>query len=144
MVEILSAIACSLITIVIIKVFSKLFPAKLFAATILVAIAFIYVGFSLKDNPVRLIILEILMAMIFYFIALIGYRKYPALLAYGIILHGVWDILHHHSAIIPTYIPSYWPLFCIVVDIITGIYFLMVFSAEKKIGFRNENFSPSI
>ncbi|HMF70356.1 MAG TPA: DUF6010 family protein [Flavitalea sp.] len=133
MTEILSAVGCSLVIIILARVLSKIFTTKLFAAAILVAIAFIYVGFSLKDNPISLIVLEIAVASVFFFTALIGYKSNPALIAYGIIGHGVWDFLHHRLAVIPTAIPTYWPVFCAVVDLITGIYFLMIFRREKKL-----------
>ena len=132
MIEILSAVGCSLVIIILARVLSKVFTTKLFAASILVAIAFIYVGFSLKGNPISLIILEIAAALVFYFIALVGYKSNPALIAYGIIGHGVWDFLHHRLALIPTSIPTYWPLFCSVVDLITGIYFLIMFRRDKN------------
>ncbi len=132
MIEILSAVGCSLVIIILARVLSKVFTTKLFAMTILVSIAFIYVGFSLQGNPVNLIVLEIAAALVFYFIALIGFKSNPFLIAYGTIGHGLWDFLHHHSALISTSVPTYWPLFCAVVDLITGIYFWMIFRSEKK------------
>ncbi|HLA58022.1 MAG TPA: DUF6010 family protein [Puia sp.] len=134
MIEILSAVGCSLVIIILARVLSKVFTTKLFAAAILVAIAFIYVGFSLKDNPISLIVLEIAAASVFFFTALIGYKSNPFLIAYGTIGHGVWDFLHHRLTVIPTAIPTYWPVFCAVVDLITGIYFWMIFRSEKKSG----------
>src|SRR3954447_7866233 len=133
MIQILSAIATALIIIMITILFSKHFSAKLIAATVLCSIAFIYVGFSLKGNTVSSIVLEVLAAVVFYFIALIGYSRYNYLIAYGIVLHGIWDIFHHNALLIKTDIPSYWPVYCLVTDILTGVYFFIVFKAEKTI-----------
>jgi hypothetical protein len=94
---------------------------------ILVAIAFIYVGFALKDNTVPYIILEIVVAILFYFIALIGYLRNSSLVAFGIIGHGVWDILHHNAWVVNTAIPTYWPSFCLTIDLLYGIYLLYIF-----------------
>jgi hypothetical protein len=102
------------------------------ASTILVAIAFIYVGFSLKDNPVSLIVLEVSVSLGFYFMALIGYTRNGFAIAYGIILHGVWDICHHNGFLIGTNIANYWPSFCSAVDVIDGLYFLVIFKNQKK------------
>lgn len=132
MLEIIYGILVAVVIIVLAQVLSKYVSTRLFAASTLVAIAFIYVGFSLKGNPAELIVLEAGIALVFYFMALIGYTSYSSLLAYGIILHGIWDIFHHYAVLIGTDIPSYWPSFCLTVDLIDGIYFLLVFRNQKS------------
>jgi hypothetical protein len=133
MVEAISGILTAFAIIILSRVLSKYFTVKLIAATILVAIAFIYVGFSLKNNPVNLIVLEIGVALILYFLAIIGYTRNSLLIAYGIILHGLWDIFHHRGFLIGTDIPDYWPSFCFIIDIIDGLYFLIIFKRQKSI-----------
>jgi len=132
MIETISGIVTAVAVIIISRVLSKYFPAKLFAATILVAIAFIYVGFSLKDNPISLIVLEVVVALLLYFLAIIGYTRSSFALAYGIIFHGVWDICHHNNFLVGTDVPAYWPSFCFVIDIIDGLYFLIIFKSQKN------------
>jgi uncharacterized protein DUF6010 len=132
MIETISAIVIGVATIILTRILSRYFPVKLMAATILVAIAFIYVGYSLQDNPVSLTILEITVSLLFYFAALIGYMRNGYAIAYGIILHGVWDICHHNGFLVGTHIPGYWPLFCSVVDVIDGLYFLILFKSQKN------------
>jgi len=132
MIETISGIVSAVAIIIISRVLSKYFTLKLMATTILVAIAFIYVGFSLKDNPVGLIVLEVSIALILYFMAIVGYTRNNSLIAWGIIFHGAWDICHHNGSLISTRIPGYWPSYCLVVDIIDGLYFLVVFKRQKK------------
>ena len=131
MVELTSGIITAVAIIVIAQTLSKFFTTKLFAATILVAIAFIYVGFSLKGNPVSSIVLEAGVALIFYFMALMGYIRDGSLIAYGIILHGLWDAFHHNSLFVNTDIPTYWPSFCFIIDIIDGLFFLYIFKSKR-------------
>ena len=131
MAQILSAVATAVVLIILNILLSKHFSTRLIAATILCSIAFIYVGFSLKGNTVNSIVLEVLVAVVFYFIAIIGYSRYNYLIAYGIVLHGIWDIFHHNALLIKTDIPSYWPVYCLVTDILTGFYFFIVFKAQK-------------
>jgi hypothetical protein len=126
MYPVIAAIATAIIMIVIAVVLAKVFSIRLMAATILCSIAFIYVGFSLKGNPLESILLEVFVAMGFYFLALHGYQKNIALLGYGIIAHGVWDMLHHGSWLIKTDIPAYWPLYCSIADFIYGAYIVIV------------------
>jgi len=130
MIQLLSAITTALIVIIFTRLLSKHFSAKLVAATILCSIAFIYVGFSLKGNTIGLIVLEVLIAVVFYLIAVIGYSKNNYLIAYGIVLHGIWDILHHNASLVKTDIPDYWPLYCLITDIICGVYFFIVFRTK--------------
>jgi hypothetical protein len=132
MIETISGIVAAVVIIIISRLLSKYLANKLIAATILVAIAFIYVGFSLKDNPASLIILEVAVALILYFTAIIGYARNNLLIAFGIIFHGLWDIVHHNGFLIGTDIPGYWPAFCFIIDIIDGVYFLMIFKKEAR------------
>src|SRR3954453_4452458 len=118
MIQLLSAIAIALFVIVFDIFLSKHFSTKLIAATALCSIAFIYVGFSLKGNPVSSIVLEVLVAVVFYSIAVIGYSKNNSLIAFGIVLHGVWDILHHDASFVRTDIPGYYPIFCLIADLL--------------------------
>jgi hypothetical protein len=133
MIEIISGIVAGVAIIIVAWLLSKYFTMRLIAATILVAIAFIYVGFSLKENPVSAIIPELAVALILYFLAIIGYTRNNSLIAYGIILHGVWDILHHKGLLVKTDIPTYWPVFCMIIDIIDGLYFLFIFKKSNTL-----------
>jgi hypothetical protein len=132
MIEIISGIVAAIAIIIISRLLSKYVTVKLFAAAVLVAIAFIYVGFSLKENPVDLIILEVAMALLLFFVAIVGYIRNNSWIAYGIIFHGLWDLFHHNGYLISTDIPDYWPTFCSIIDVIDGIYFLIIF--KKKAG----------
>ena len=124
MIETFAGVLVAVVLIIITLMVNKYFTTRLLSATILVAIAFIYVGFALKDNTVPYIILEIVVAILFYFVALIGYLRNSSLVAFGIIMHGVWDILHHHAWMVNTDIPTYWPSFCLTTDLVYGIYLL--------------------
>jgi hypothetical protein len=127
MIEILSAIVTAFIVITATILLSGHASAKLIAATILCSIAFIYVGYSLKGNTITSIALEITVALIFYFIAVVGFVRNNAFIAGGILLHGVWDILHHIPLLITTVIPDFWPAYCLAIDIILSVYFFLKF-----------------
>jgi len=131
MTETLAGIGAGILYIFIVLLLRKYFMPKLLAATTLVAIAFIYVGFSLKDNPANLIALEVAFALALFFVAIIGYTRYNLLIAYGIVIHGLWDILHHNGIPIQTDIPGYWPTFCFLIDIIDGVFFIFLFRKQN-------------
>ena len=126
MYTIIAAIATALAMIVVTNFLSKHIPVRLWGATILCSIAFIYVGFSLKGNPAAIAGMEILVALAFSSMALVGFTVNTQLLGVGIILHGVWDVMHHGSWLLKTDVPEYWPMYCMIVDVIYGVYFLLV------------------
>ncbi|RYE38026.1 MAG: hypothetical protein EOP48_27735 [Sphingobacteriales bacterium] len=128
--ELFWGIVAALPLFLLVPLFKRYFSAKLLAATILVAIAFIYVGFALKENLVGDIIIEVTAALVFYFIAIIGYSKHPKLIAVGILLHGLWDLTHHIISGLNAN-PDYWPIFCLTIDVIWSIYFYFIFKKEK-------------
>jgi len=127
MIEMISGLVVAAGLIFLTVVLNKYFTTRLIAAAILTAIGFIYVGFALKDNTIPFIILEVSMAIVFFFITIIGFTYKSSLLGYGIILHGVWDIFHHNGWFVSTNIPAYWPVFCITIDLIYGVYLLYIF-----------------
>ena len=133
MTETISGIIAAVVIIIISRLLSRYVTNQLIAATILVAIAFIYVGFSLKENPAGSIILESVVAIALYLLAIAGYARNNMLLGYGIIIHGIWDILHHNQSVVGTDIPTYWPSFCFIIDIIDGLYFVIIFRNQKKL-----------
>jgi hypothetical protein len=59
-------------------------------------------------------------------------QKNNLLIAYGIIIHGIWDISNHSGLLVKTDIPEHWPSFCLVADIIDGLYFLFIFKNLKN------------
>jgi len=137
MIETISGMITGLIGIALVTLFPKQVPARFLAAAMLCAIASIYVGFALQEDTVYAIVTEVTAAIFFYVIAVAGYREYTSLLGSGIILHGAWDIFHHHGAIIETNIPAYWPVYCLVADLVLGIFFLVYL---KKTESRKQSF----
>ncbi|MFN8274761.1 MAG: DUF6010 family protein [Flavobacteriaceae bacterium] len=115
---------------VLVPLLRNYFSPKLLAATILIAIAFIYVGFALKENSVADIITETTAALVFYLIALMGYSKHNQWLSFGILLHGLWDITHHLCSGLNAN-PDYWPVFCLTIDVVWSIYFYRIFKNQK-------------
>jgi len=130
MIEITAALISAGFLIALSQGFKKYIPHRLAASTILIAIAFIYVGFALQGNTASSATMEIIAAVVFYIIAVTGYLKYEKLLPAGIILHGVWDIAHH-LGFSETRIPDYYPVFCLSIDFVIGIYFWIIFSRRK-------------
>jgi len=127
--QIFWGIVSAIPVMIIVPLMRKYFSAKLIGATCLITMSFIYVGFALKENETADIILEIVVALLFYFIALYGFVKERRLIALGILLHGLWDSVHHFTTA-ATDAPYFWPVYCLTIDLIWSVYFYIVFRKQ--------------
>lgn len=102
---------------------------KVLAALLLSAIAFIYVG--LIGSDFNKLIIYGSQGIIFFFLAYIGLAKQkPQLLSTGLLLHGLWDLLHLILEL-ESALPSGYEIYCITVDILLAGYFWYSFKKEK-------------
>jgi hypothetical protein len=75
--------------------------------------------------------IEVLGFVVYGALAWVGFKRSPWFLAGGIAAHGiVWDLAHLHSA----YIPSWYAIACLVVDIGLGLYIAARIPAWKAAG----------
>lgn len=90
---------------------------RAFYPTVLVVIALLYVLFGVEDGAASVVAAESGVALVFVALAVVAYRRgSPALLAIGLAAHGLWDVAH--PALLPTSdaVPTWWPAFCLGVD----------------------------
>jgi multisubunit Na+/H+ antiporter MnhF subunit len=81
-----------------------------------------YVLFALHHGaPARLLGLELVGAALYGSAAVLGTRRWPALLAFGWTAHVAWD-LFLHPASVPAYAPVWYPWFCVGFDLSVGGY----------------------
>ena len=89
-----------------------------FYPTVLVVIALLYVLFGVEEGDLSVVAAETAVALVFVATAIVAFhRRSPMLLAAGLALHGVWDAAH--PALLPSSdaIPTWWPAFCLGVDL---------------------------
>ncbi|NEP56766.1 MAG: hypothetical protein F6K31_07040 [Symploca sp. SIO2G7] len=111
---VLSGIALAILSAVIIL--SEVIPYSYeVQAILLAAIGSIYIGFGLSDSHPHNLRLEVLVAALFFGIAIAGYWISPTITGMGFVLHGVWDFLHHPQ-VVKTAVPRWYPPFCAVYD----------------------------
>lgn len=116
---------------------SRLEKNRLAYSMLLISFPFYYFGFAIYGNNYATIPLEFLGGLIFFVIALLSlklddYHQF-SLLAFGYILHGVYDITHD-MLFINAGMPSWWPEFCGVIDIVIGLYLVsLAFRSRVKL-----------
>lgn len=88
---------------------------------ILVVIASYYGLYAVLGGSNTTIVLEVLTGLVFVAIAAVGFRANLWIVAAGTVGHGVFDIFHHLIIDNPG-LPRWWPMFCMSIDIVLGIY----------------------
>jgi hypothetical protein len=98
-------------------------------AAFLAAMPFIYLAAALKRGSSSDIAIELVGVAVFVGLAVFGYYKSFLVLALGIAAHGLgWDLWHHSSA---SYIASWYPLACLLVDLALGFLVLTQASVHQ-------------
>ena len=90
-----------------------------------------YVVFALQRGaPARQLGLELVGAALFGSAAILGTRRWPALLAVGWTAHVVWDLLLHPASS-PAFAPVWYPWFCVGFDLPVGAYIAGLLSTTR-------------
>ena len=121
-------IAVSILVIVHFKK-NRLESSKFAYSFLLFTFPFYYFVFAVYGNDYAVIPSEFLGGLLFFSIAILSLRfsdfyKFN-FLALGYILHGIYDVTHH-MFFINAGTPVWWPEFCGVIDIILGLYLVIL------------------
>lgn len=103
--------------------------------TILMAIATYYVIFAVDVGDTSAILFNGVVAAIFALVAMYGYKRSLWIVSGGLIAHGIFDLIYAQFESNPA--PSWWPVFCAVIDIVLGValaYWILKNSKEAKSG----------
>jgi hypothetical protein len=92
---------------------------RAFCPTVMIVIASYYVLFAVMAPSGGPLVIEIDAASAFLLFAIIGYKRNLWLVAIALVGHGVFDFVHHFLIENPG-VPSWWPGFCLVFDLICG------------------------
>jgi hypothetical protein len=84
------------------------------------AIAYVVFGLQ-RGAPAGHLGLELLGAAIYGSAAVVGTRRWPALLAFGWTAHVAWDLFFHYARG-PAFAPVWYPWFCVGFDLFLGGY----------------------
>ncbi|MEQ9438413.1 MAG: DUF6010 family protein [Cyclobacteriaceae bacterium] len=106
-----------------------------FYPVLLIVIAFYYVLFSFQSYQIDQVLFEALIAFSFAAVALWGYHKSLFIVGVALILHGTYDLFHGFIPLSTT-APDWWPLFCLGVDVVLGIW--LIYRVYRKQEHQNQ------
>lgn len=96
------------------------------AGITVVLIAGVYIGYAFKDGRKHVIAIELSTALVFAAAAWLGINGVPQAILAVLVLHGIWDLLHHRM--IDTEVPRWYVPFCAVVDWVMAASLLMIWT----------------
>jgi len=92
---------------------------RAFYPTVLFVIASYYVLFAVMGASGRTLVAEIVVASVFFLLAVVGFRTTLWIVAAATVGHGVFDFAHHWFIENPG-VPHWWPGFCLAFDVSLG------------------------
>ena len=95
-----------------------------FWAILLALAAGVYIGFAVVDENTEEYYLQWAVALIFAGIAFLGVWISPNFLVLGWLAHAIWDLLHHYKTF-ETKTSSWYPVFCLIYDVIIAAFLLV-------------------
>jgi len=98
---------------------------RVFYPTVALVVAHYYILFAAigRSNPA--LIWESLAALLFFALAVAGFKNNLWLIVAALVGHGVFDFFHHLLIHNPG-VPSWWPGFCLSFDVMAGVILAML------------------
>ena len=113
--------------------FTRFDQDRSFYSTVLVIIASYYVLFAVLDGSSRALVWELVIAVAFSAVAIIGALLLPTLVGIGITAHGLFDLVHN-ALIDNSGVPSWWPTFCGSIDVVLGLWVISMTRSRIRKG----------
>ncbi len=92
---------------------------RAFYSTMALVVATYYILFAVIGGSTQALVLETLVAVAFFALAVVGFRKNLWWIVVALGGHGLFDMVHHLFIENPG-LPIYWPGFCAAYDVVAG------------------------
>ena len=98
---------------------------RAFYSVVLLVIASYYILFAAMGASATALVAESLPMAAFVLVAIVGFKRSPWLLVFGLAAHGVFDLAHPRLVNNPG-VPSWWPGFCLAYDLAAAAYLALL------------------
>ena len=123
------------IGIAVLAKFTRFDQDRSFYSTVLVIIASYYVLFAVLDGSRHALVWELVIAVAFSAVAIIGALVSPMLVGIGIFAHGLFDLVHD-VLIENSGVPAWWPSFCASIDVLLGLWVIVLTRSRIPLSMR--------
>ncbi|MDP1946879.1 MAG: hypothetical protein Q8L77_05205 [Nitrospirota bacterium] len=104
-----------------------------FYPTVLVVIASYYILFAVMGGSRQALAWELVVAVAFSAVAIMGALYLPLLVGVGIVAHGFFDLVHY-TMMENTGVPDWWPGFCGSLDVVLGLWVIGLSRSGRPAG----------
>lgn len=115
--------------------FTRFDEERSFYSTVLVIIASYYVLFAVLGGSSHALVWELVYAVGFATVAIMGALFFPLLVGAGIVAHGLFDLVHD-MLIENAGVPIWWPTFCGSIDVVLGLWVMALTRSRQSGRFR--------
>jgi hypothetical protein len=105
---------------------------RAFYTTMVLVVATYYILFAAMAGTVTALIAESLVAIGFFAVAAVAFKRSSWLIVACLVGHGVFDGLHHLMVHNPG-VPAWWPGFCGSFDVLAGAFLAMLLVWRSKV-----------
>ena len=98
---------------------------RVFYPTMVLVVATYYILFAVMGSSTRALAFESLVAVAFFALAVVGFKKNLWLIVAALAGHGVFDFFHHRLIQNPG-LPAWWTGFCLAFDVLAGAVLAML------------------
>lgn len=112
--------------------FTRFDQDRSFYSTVLVIVASYYVLFGVLGGSGYALVKELVVALGFSTVAIVGALYLPALVGIGIAAHGLFDLVHD-VLIENSGVPAWWPVFCASIDIALGLWVMRLTRSRLRL-----------
>jgi hypothetical protein len=98
---------------------------RVFYPAMAIVVATYYILFAVMGNSRQALAWELLMAGVFFVLAVVGFRKNLWLIVAALAGHGVFDFFHHLLIQNPG-VPVWWPGFCLSFDVLAAAFLVIL------------------
>lgn len=95
----------------------------------LMAIALFYIVFAFEHGGPTEIIVQSMIGILFFLLAILGYKTSLYIVAAGLIMHGLFDMAYSGVASNPS--PEWWAPLCLAIDVVLGVFLIFSIKIEK-------------
>jgi hypothetical protein len=114
---------------------------RVFYPTLVIVVAHYYVLFAVMGSSTLVLLLECVIAAVFFVLAVVGFKKNPWVIAGALAGHGVFDFFHrlyiHNDAV-----PVWWPGFCLSFDVLAGAFFAVLLMRRSGFPWKVRSVKP--
>jgi hypothetical protein len=104
---------------------------RVFYPTVVAVNATYYILFAVMGSSPSVLVVESLMAAVFFAVAVAGFKKNLWLSVAGLAGHGVFDFFRH-LFIQNSGVPVWWPGFCLSFDVLAGGFLAMLLMRRSR------------